>query len=97
MVTSTNVELDSGSEPVTPKKSRAKAATKSTKTTTSRSRAKVAAPVRSKLYWGVFNQQLKRVAVFEYDSRKDADRKLKELTKDGSYHFIQRIKEEITE
>ena len=94
MVTTTNVEEDSGSKPVTPKKSRAKAATKST---TSRSRAKVAAPVRSKLYWGVFNQQLKRVAVFEYDSRKDADRKLKELTKDGSYHFIKRIKEEITE
>jgi hypothetical protein len=64
------------------------------KSTTPRVR-KVAAAPRVKLYWGVFNQNVKRVAVFEFDKKKEAEKHVKELTKAGSEHFIQKIKEVI--
>ena len=35
---------------------------------------KAAAEPRIKLYWGVFNQSLKRVAVFEYEDLKKAEK-----------------------
>lgn len=69
------------------------------KTTTKRkSRAKAAKEVRMKAYWGVFNQSLKRVALYEYSERKQADKKAKDLSASGkSPHFVQPVKEEITE
>lgn len=54
---------------------------------------KSAAEPRVKLYWGVFNQHLKRVAVFEYTDVKKAEKHAKELSKDGGDHFLQKIKE----
>jgi hypothetical protein len=54
---------------------------------------KAAAEPRIKLYWGVFNQHLKRVAVFEYQDIKKAEKHAKDLSKDGSDHFLQKIKE----
>jgi hypothetical protein len=61
-----------------------------------KSRSKVATPVRLKAFWGVFNQSLKRVATFEYDERKKAEKKAEDLTGDGkSPHFIQLVKEVI--
>lgn len=60
-----------------------------------KSRAKTSEPPRAKLYWGVFNQNLKRVAVFDYEKKKDAEKHVKELSKPGSEHFLQRIKEAI--
>jgi len=36
--------------------------------------------VRLKAFWGVFNQNLRRVALFEYSERKQADKKAEELT-----------------
>jgi len=54
---------------------------------------KPAAEPRVKLYWGVFNQHLKRVAVFEYTDVKKAEKHAKELSKDGNDHFLQKIKE----
>jgi hypothetical protein len=57
---------------------------------------KVVAEPRVKLYWGVFNQNLKRVAVFEYDDVKKAEKHAKELSKEGSDHFLQKIKEVVT-
>jgi len=56
---------------------------------------KVAAEPRIKLYWGVFNQNLKRVAVFEYEDLKKAEKHVKELTKAPGDHFIQKIKEQV--
>jgi hypothetical protein len=51
---------------------------------------------RKKLYWGVFSQNLKRVAVFEFDQKDDAAARAEELSKGGkSPHFIQKVKEEI--
>jgi hypothetical protein len=50
-----------------------------------------------KLYWGVFSQNLKRVAVFEFDQQKEAQKRATELSKGGkSPHFIQKVKEEIS-
>jgi len=63
-----------------------------------KSRAKAAKEVRLKAFWGVFNQSLRRVAIFEYAERKKADKKAKELTDSGkSPHFVQLVKEVIEE
>ncbi len=63
-----------------------------------KSRAKAAAEVRVKLFWGVFNQSLKRVALYEFNQRKQAEKKATDLSKGGkSPHFVQRVKEAIEE
>jgi hypothetical protein len=70
------------------------------KTPTKRkSRAKkVAAATRMKLFWGVFNQSLKRVALYEFNQRKQAEKKAADLSKSGKTpHFVQRVKEAIEE
>ena len=61
-------------------------------------RAKSAKEVRLKAFWGVFNQSLKRLALYEYSQRKQADKKAAELTeKHNSPHFVQPVKEVIEE
>lgn len=63
-----------------------------------KSRAKTGKEVRLKAFWGVFNQSLKRVALFEYSDRKQADQKAKDLTASGkSPHFVQPVKEVVQE
>lgn len=60
------------------------------------SRAKVVADVRMKLYWGVFNQSLKRIAVYDFDQKEEAEKKAEELSKSGkSPHFVQKVKEAV--
>ena len=72
-----------------------KAAKKKTKR---KSRAKAAAEVRLKAFWGVFNQSLKRVALYDYSQKKEAMKKAEELTAKGkSPHFVQPVKEVIEE
>lgn len=59
-------------------------------------RSKAAENVRMRLYWGVFSQNLKRVAVFDFDKKSEADKRAKELSKGGkSPHFVQKVKEPI--
>src|SRR4051812_36053003 len=61
-----------------------------------KSRAKSAKEVRLKAFWGVFNQSLKRIALYEYSQKKEADKKAKELTASGkSPHFVQPVKEPV--
>jgi hypothetical protein len=61
-----------------------------------KSRAKSAKEVRLKAFWGVFNQSMKRVALFDYSQRKQAEKKASELsTSAKSPHFIQPVKEVI--
>lgn len=63
-----------------------------------KSRSKAPEDVRMKLFWGVFNQSLKRVALFEHTQKKQAEKKAEELSKSGkSPHFVQRVKEVIEE
>jgi len=61
-----------------------------------KSRAKSAKVVRLKAFWGVFNQSLKRIALYEFNQKKEAEKKAKELTASGkSPHFVQPVKEEV--
>lgn len=63
-----------------------------------KSRKKEVAEVRMKLFWGVFNQSLKRVALFEFNQKKQAEKKAEELSQSGkSPHFVQKVKEAIEE
>jgi hypothetical protein len=84
---------------------RAKAAPKKAKAETAKkapakrkSRAKGAKEVRLKAFWGVFNQSLKRIALYEYSEKKEAEKRAKELTASGkSPHFVQPVKEAVQE
>ncbi|MGC4003728.1 MAG: hypothetical protein QM811_11620 [Pirellulales bacterium] len=79
---------EAGSE--APAKKAKKAATPKVK------KAKVPKEVRLKAMWGVFNQSMKRVSVFDYSDRKSADKKAGELsTSQKSPHFVQLVKEVI--
>jgi hypothetical protein len=61
-------------------------------------RARGPKEVRLKAFWGVFNQTMRRVALFEFNERKKADQKAEELTKSGkSPHFVQPVKEQIVD
>ena len=63
-----------------------------------KSRAKVAKEVRLKAFWGVFNQSLRRISLFEYSQRPEADKKAAELTESQKTpHFVQLVKEVIEE
>jgi hypothetical protein len=63
-----------------------------------KSRAKVAKEVRLKAFWGVFNQSLRRISLFEYSQRAEADKKAADLTESQkSPHFVQLVKEVIEE
>jgi hypothetical protein len=63
-----------------------------------KSRAKSAKEVRLKAFWGVFNQSLKRIALYEYSEKKEAEKRAKELTASGkSPHFVQPVKEAVQE
>jgi hypothetical protein len=63
-----------------------------------KSRAKAAKEVRLKAFWGVFNQSLRRVALYDYSEKKEAEKKAEELSASGkSPHFVQPVKEAIEE
>lgn len=63
-----------------------------------KSRAKVAKEVRLKAFWGVFNQTLRRISLFEYSQRAEADKKAADLTESQKTpHFVQLVKEVIEE
>jgi hypothetical protein len=63
-----------------------------------KSRAKVAKEVRLKAFWGVFNQSMRRISVFEYNQRPEADKKAAELSESQKTpHFVQLVKEVIEE
>ncbi|NOY40546.1 MAG: hypothetical protein GXP26_01740 [Planctomycetes bacterium] len=61
-----------------------------------KSRARAVKEIRLKAYWGVFSQSLKRVALFEFNERKLAEKKALDLSKGGKPpHFVQPVKEAI--
>jgi hypothetical protein len=63
-----------------------------------KSRAKAAKEVRLKAFWGVFNQTLRRIALFDYSQRAEADKKAAELSESQkTTHFVQLVKEQIEE
>lgn len=59
---------------------------------------KVAKEARMKAFWGVFSPSMKRVVMFEYADKKAAEKKAADLSSSSrSVHFIQLVKEPITE
>ena len=63
-----------------------------------KSRTKVAKEVRLKAFWGVFNQTLRRISLFEYSQRAEADKKAAELSESQKTpHFVVLVKEIIEE
>ena len=59
---------------------------------------KSAADERKKIFWGIFSQSLKRVALYEFHQKKQADKKAVDLSKGGKTpHFVQKVKEVIVE
>jgi hypothetical protein len=80
------------------KKPAAKKKTAKKKTAKKSRSKKAAAEVRLKAFWGVFNQSLRRVALFEYADRKQADKKAEALSESQKTpHFVQLVKEVIEE
>lgn len=69
---------------------------KATKKKATRSRAKTAKTVRMKAFWGVYNQSLKRVQLFEYSEHDEAVKKAEALSASTKQpHFVQPVKEAI--
>ncbi len=63
-----------------------------------KSRSKKVTEVRMKMFWGVFNQSMKRVALYEFDQKEEAEAKAADLSKAGKPpHFVQKVKETIEE
>ena len=51
-----------------------------------------------KLFWGVFNQSLRRVALCDFSQEKEAEKQAAELSKTGKTpHFVQKVKEVVEE
>ena len=74
------------------KKKKKKATKRKTRT------KKEAAEVRQKVFWGVFNHAMKRVALYDFNQRKAAEKRAKELSAEGKPpHFVQKVKEVIEE
>ncbi len=54
---------------------------------------RVKVETRTRIYWAVFNQDCKRVAVFEFDQKDEAEKRAAKLIEtSGGHHFIQKIK-----
>ena len=71
------------------KKKKAKAKRKTRK-------KKAAVDVRMRLFWGVFTQSMKRVALYEHNQKKQAKKKADELTAKGKTpHFVMKVKEPV--
>ena len=80
------------------KKSDEDAETKTTKKKKSKRKKKAPAIIRMKVFWGVFNHAMKRVALYEFNQRKAAEKRAKELTDSGKPpHFVMKVKEQIEE
>ena len=63
-----------------------------------KTRAKDPADVRMKVLWGVFNQSMKPVAMFEHNQKKAAEKKAAALSQSGKTpHFVQKVKQVIDE
>jgi hypothetical protein len=91
------------------KKTAEKAVKKAAKKTTDKPAAKTKAvkkkvkrkkkstdPTRFRLIWGVYSSSMREEARFDYDCRKDADKKADQLTAKGKkLYWVQPIKEEI--
>ncbi len=80
------------------KKAAAKKATtkKAVKKKAVKRKKKSTEPTRYRLIWGVYSSSMREEARFDYDCRKDADKKAEKLMAKGKkLYWVQPIKEEI--
>jgi hypothetical protein len=90
---------DAAAEAADPKvKTKPKAKAKAAATPRPRKPRKPKAPVRQRARWGVFDNAMKQVAIFDYRERGAADQKVADLSarKGGSF-FVQIVKEPMPE
>jgi hypothetical protein len=79
-----------------PKKAAKKAVKPATAKPPRKKTAKKVAETRVRLYWGVFNHSMKRVALYDFNQRKQAEKKAEDLSKTSKNpHFVQRVKEAV--
>ena len=77
---------------------KAKAKKKATKSTRVKKKSAASKVVRMRVRWAVFNDNMKRIAVFDYPHRTDADRKAEDLIGRGKgHHIVHAIKEPMPE
>jgi hypothetical protein len=89
-------DADDGDDGEGGSKKKAAKKTAPKRATARKSRAKTAKEVRRKAFWGIFNQTGKRVHLFEYSERKQADKKAGELTLSAKTpHYVAIVKDEI--
>jgi hypothetical protein len=63
-----------------------------------KTRKKKTEEIRRKLFWGVFNHAMKRVALYEFNQRKAAEKRAQELSPEGKPpHFVQKVKEDVVD
>jgi hypothetical protein len=62
-----------------------------------KSRAKTPEEIRMKVFWGVYSQSMKRVAKYEFNQKKAAEKKAEELSKGKTPHFVKKDKEPVEE
>ncbi len=63
-----------------------------------KTRKKKSEVIRRKLFWGVFNHAMKRVALYDFNQRKAAEKRAEELSPEGKPpHFVQKVKEDVVE
>ena len=87
-------ESEAAAQKTAKKKKTAKKTTTKRKTRTKKS----AVDERKKIFWGIFSQSLKRVALYEFHQKKQAEKKAVDLSKGGKTpHFVQKVKEVIVE
>jgi hypothetical protein len=78
-------------------KKKAKAEAKKKAPPKRRAKSKDPDDIRMRLFWGVYNHAMKRVAKYEYHQKKAAQKRASELTAEGKPHFVQKDKEPIEE
>lgn len=63
-----------------------------------KSRKKKTAIIKMRIKWGVFNHAMKPVALYDFNQKKAAEKRVKELNESGKPpHFVQKVKEEFEE
>ena len=69
---------------------------KATKKKAVKRKKKASDPTRYRLIWGVYSSSMREEARFDYDRRKDADKKAEQLKSKGKkIYWVQPIKEPI--
>ena len=98
MARKTASRLDKRREAEAAEAMEAEAPPKKKKKKASKRKKKVVAEARMKLFWGIFSPSMKRVALFDFNQKKRAQKRCDELTAKGKGdHFVMKVKDEITE